>query len=197
MARVAFVLIAGVLLLGIASSAASETVAGSGVFIDARDGQTYEYVTIRAQRWMARNLNYQTGNSWCYDLDASKCLQYGRLYDWNTARRACPAGWHLPSDEEWWALAKDGDEGDKTSGTLLKSSYSWDGTNAFGFSALPGGYRNYDGTFKDLGVIAYFWSSWQLDADYAWYRFLQSDSGALGRFGHYKSDGFSVRCLHD
>ena len=62
---------------------------------DVRDGKTYQTVTLGDQTWFAQDLNYETGNSWCYKDDAANCEAYGRLYDWETALTACPAGWHI------------------------------------------------------------------------------------------------------
>jgi uncharacterized protein (TIGR02145 family) len=111
-------------------------------FTDSRDGKTYKKVTIGKQTWMKENLNYEAKGSVCYDNKADNCAKYGRLYNWNTAMAACPAGWHLPSDKEWTTLLDY--LGDKDwAGTKLKSTSGWtfngNGTDEYLFSALPGG----------------------------------------------------------
>ena len=70
-------------------------------FTDSRDGQTYKVTTIGSQIWMAKNLNYETDGSFCYKNADSKCTQYGRLYKWDAAKKACPSGWHLPSKKDF------------------------------------------------------------------------------------------------
>ena len=65
-----------------------------GTFTDNRDGQTYKWVKIGKQVWMSENLNHKKVDSWCYNNTASKCNQYGRLYNWEAAKDACPNGWH-------------------------------------------------------------------------------------------------------
>jgi len=103
---------------------------------------TIKTVKIGNQTWMAENLNIKTGNSWCYNEDNSYCYKYGRLYDWETAIKACPKGWHLPSNQEWDDLV-DAAGGRGVAGMKLKARNGWDnngnGTDNYGFSALPGG----------------------------------------------------------
>jgi uncharacterized protein (TIGR02145 family) len=72
-----------------------------GAMIDFRDGQKYRTGNVGGRIWMRENLNYKMANSWCYDHSESYCNKFGRLYDWNTAKKACPNGWHLPSREDW------------------------------------------------------------------------------------------------
>jgi uncharacterized protein (TIGR02145 family) len=161
-----------------------------GTLADSRDGKTYQTIQIGSQVWMAENLNYSTGNSWCYDNNSSNCTKWGRLYDWQTAKSACPSGWHLPSNEEWRPL-------DALPAKNLVS-LSWYGTNATGFDALPGGYRYTDGSFSYAGNCPVFWSASDGNAKYAWCRSLDAGYETLGRF--YKISeryGFSVRCLKD
>jgi uncharacterized protein (TIGR02145 family) len=107
-------------------------------FTDKRDGKVYKIVEINGQTWFAENLNYAAEGSKCYEDKAGNCEKYGRLYDWNTAMKACPAGWHLATDAEWTALVNYAG-GELTAGTKLKSSTGWmrhrgipTGTNDYG-----------------------------------------------------------------
>ena len=183
---------------------------------DTRDGQEYETVQIGNQCWMAENLNYDTGNCWCYKNDPTYCNIYGYLYNWQTAILACPAGWHLPSDEEWKILEGFTDsqypledpEWDNTgrrgfdAGKNLKSNSGWlgngNGTDLFGFGALPGCHRSTNGGFYyQIGYSGSWWTSSENLNIYAWYRILEDDSDGSLRTFNSKSFGFSIRCLKD
>ncbi|MBE0662544.1 MAG: fibrobacter succinogenes major paralogous domain-containing protein [Bacteroidales bacterium] len=175
----------------------------TGSFKDSRDGKTYKSARIGNQTWMAENLNYETGSgSWCYDDSKSNCNIYGRLYDWETARKACPPGWHLPSDSEWTQLTIYlGDEnvaGGKLKATTLWNSPNTAADNSSGFSALPGGARDNDGSFVNIGYIGVWWSSNEYYTNYLWLRSLSYSGGdILRRATASKAYGFSVRCIKD
>ena len=195
-------------------------------FTDKRDGKVYKIVKIGRQVWFAENLNYAAGGSKCYgeggkvviDIDENGnaittttlsnvevqayCAKYGRLYNWETALTACPAGTHLPTDAEWTALV-DYVGGKKQAGTKLKSSTGWNsdkevpaGTNAYGFSALPGGIGYYSGgEFFDAGKYGGWWSATELAAYDAWDRSMYYFDEFVGRGNDIKTGLFSVRCV--
>jgi len=172
-------------------------------FTDTRDGKTYRTVQIGDQTWMAENLNYKTGKSVCYANKESNCQKYGRLYDWNTAMKACPAGWHLPSDEEWTALT-DFVGGEGTAGTKLKSKTGWStdkgykaATDDYGFSALPGGGGNSGGNFYYAGYNGYWWSATEYDTNIAWNRIMNYNYGYVDWNINSKSLLYSLRCSQD
>ena len=182
------------------------------LLVDKRDGKTYKTVTIGNQVWMAENLNYNAGRGcWCYDDNSRNCAQYGRLYNWKTAKRACPDGWHLPSDDEWKNLEKylgmsqsDADDSGwrgTDEGKRLKSTTGWNfngnGTDVYGFLALPGGYRDSNGAYYYIGYNGDWWSSTESSTYNAWYRELYYDKSGVYRDYYGKGWGFSVRCVRD
>ncbi len=138
--------------------------------------------------------------------EAQSLAEYGRLYNWyavNDARGLCPSGWHVPTDGEWTDLenfiAAQGFSG--TEGTALKSTYGFNnggnGTDDFGFSALPGGYRDAsDGYIAGAGLGGYWWSSSPSGGN-AWYRYLNYNNLGIYRHDLNPRSGFSVRCLRD
>jgi uncharacterized protein (TIGR02145 family) len=180
--------------------AGGEPCSGQTTVTDSRDGQVYPTIQIGDQCWLQKNMNYQTGNSWCYANNPLHCDTYGRLYDWETALGICPSGWHLPSDAEWTVLTSFLG-GDYIAGGKMKSSSGWNyngnGTNSSGFTALPGGNEYRNGSFNGLKGRAYFWSSTEISSTNAWNRHLYSDSEGVSSGNYGKTHGFSVRCLKD
>jgi len=178
---------------------------------DNRDGKKYRIVKIGYQTWMAENLNYQTtSGSWCYSNSADNCNKYGRLYAWNTANTVCPTGWHLPSRDEWGQLAiAAGGTGtygaSGTAGKKLKATSGWNsngnGTDDFGFSALPGGSRNNVVTispFNNAGYNGYWWTATATEngSGSTYRRGMGYDDDHVSE-GNVYDYGFSVRCVED
>ncbi len=187
-----------------------------------------ETVTIGDQEWMVANLNvshFRNGDpipeaktkqewlqagkqqqpAWCYyENDSQHGKTYGKLYNWyavNDPRGLAPAGWRIPSNQDWAELA-DRFGGIRQAGRRLKAAEGWggrgNGTNKSGFTGLPGGIRSDGGDFVDGGVYGYWWSSTELNDSYAYYHYLYCQSGKWFRYVNYfKSSGFSVRCLRD
>lgn len=165
---------------------------------------------------------YLTTPAYCwYNNDSAMySRQYGALYDWFAfaEENLCPSGWHVPSIEEWTALVTyltdngygfEG-SGDHYSKSLAASSgwtaYEVPGTigndqlsnNNSGFSALPAGYRNYDGTFKEMGMSADWWSFTGMEPDcFAFYWHLGFNSLEIYNYKIEREHGYSVRCLKD
>lgn len=134
-----------------------------GFMVDSRDNKTYKTVVIGSQTWMAENLNYNYKIlSYCYDDDANNCSVYGRLYSAVSSSfdSFCPDGWHIPDTTEWRVLF-DAVGGQSIAAKVLKS-LNWNsgnGTDDYGFAALPGGYRYYNGNALYEGKEAHFWSA--------------------------------------
>ena len=146
-------------------------------------------------------------------------------YAVNDLRKLCPAGWHVPTDAEWTIMIQTLDPyqavtsgnvstftgiQSETAGTVMKSTVTnssngsglgWNpgspGNNTSGFSALPGGYRDLNGSFDGIRHNAFFWSVTEYDNNNAWNRILSKSNGRVGRDYYFKSFGASVRCLRD
>ena len=177
----------------------------TGTFTDTRDGKVYRTVKIGEQVWMAENLAYKpsSGNYWAYDNKADNIAVYGYLYDWETAKKVCPTGWHLPSDAEWTELT-DYLGGEvvaagklKETGTTHWNSPNEGATNETGFTALPGGGYYGVGTFYDIGDGGNWWSATEFGATIAWDRNMNKDDTFVDSRGLDKELGYSVRCVRD
>ena len=153
---------------------------------------------IGTQTWMAENLNCNVEGSKCYDDDPANCKKYGRLYNWATAKTACPSGWHLPTNDEWAELVS---FVGSNSGTKLKAKSGWsnngNGTDDYGFSALPGGYGLSDGSFGTVGNSGYWWSASENSSNNAYYRYMDYNGDYADWRYDKKSGLLSVRCLQD
>lgn len=200
-------------------------------FTDSRDGQSYDVVKIGGLTWVAANLNFETAGSFCPEGDARNCKRLGRLYSWAEAKSVCPDGWRLPTKENFeslvaatsedaaqahtqYAQSRTGNSGAVSNkvGAKLKSRDGWfkkgNGSDEFGFNALPAGYRGAilkaddgaitGGKFDGIGGYAYFWSATE-DSENpesnAYYLFLSFSSDAASLNSFAKEDYRSVRCV--
>ncbi len=194
-----------------------------GYLTDSRDGQIYRTVKIGVQIWMAENLNFAGANGTTgvcpgkYGAitpgTAKFCAKYGRQYTWEEAMNGaasttrgkvsgiCPVGWHVPTDSEWTILVNtvEGDVrvGAGKGGSALQSRSGWlgsTGTDLFGFTALPAGYRSWNGWFLMIDYDASFWSASEYDATLAWSRELNNSIADVYHSFADKNFGFSLRC---
>lgn len=195
------------------------------------DGNSYTTVRIRRQVWIAENLKTTRLNDgtiiplvndstewgasstyaccWAFN-DIYYKKDYGALYNWyaiNTGK-LCPTGWHVPSDDEWAALISYLGGEYVAGGSLKETGTShWfspndDATNETGFSALPGGYRDLDGSFSKLGHngnSGFWWTSSDSSVidGFAYGLYFLSSYVSRRGFSYNKKMGFSVRCLKD
>ncbi len=202
------------------TSSSSETGAVTDI-----DGNVYQTIKIGDQWWMAENLkvtryrngdavpnvidnkewsNLATGAYCNYDNNADNPAIYGRLYNWyavNDSRNIAPEGWHVPSDAEWGTLidylGRRAGGKMKETGTIHWSSPNEGATNESGFLALPGGFRNHNSHYSNVGNDADFWSATQYLSSSAWERALIYGSFEVHRVFYGKQRGCSVRCVRD
>lgn len=188
----------------------TRTAEAAKLLTDRRDGNTYETVkytvtypdnTSQFFIWTTKNLNYEIEGSTCYDNVDEHCQTYGRLYTWDAANRACPEGWHLPSDEEWYHLAFHYGGNCRCGGFLKGDSTLWKRVNGPGnneslFNAIPAGFGSRAGTYHRKGITALFWSSNERDETSAWDWKLTSGT-ELQRWHGSKDAKNAVRCVKD
>ena len=184
----------------------SSTAQVTGTFTDARDGKVYKTVTIGTQTWFAENLAYKTTDGCLvYDNDINNLATYGYLYNWETAKKACPAGWHIPSNEEWKTLVLYlGGQG--AAGKLMeKGKTHWVSPliiadNSSGFTALPGGiYKMFSNAeaYAGKGKECNFCTSteWGATSTFLWT--ITESSFDLKSYGTSKKSMLSVRLIKD
>ena len=204
----------------------TNNVAAPGSVYDS-DGNVYNTIVIGTQEWLRENLRtskYNDGSSiplvtdntawsnlitpgYCwYNNDAATYkATYGALYNWYTVNtgKLCPTGWHVPSDAEWTTLTTYLG-GENVAGGKLKetSTAHWyspnaGATNETNFTALPGGSRDFDGSFYGIGNYCDLWSSTESNTDNAWDWGMYYLDSIIYRDYYNKRDGFSVRCVRD
>ncbi|HOZ86772.1 MAG TPA: fibrobacter succinogenes major paralogous domain-containing protein [Bacteroidia bacterium] len=223
-------------LLGCKKTSKTELPIETGSVTD-RQGNVYQTVKIGNQWWMAENLRVKVYNDstpilevkiserdsvWANKTIGAFCAidsRYGLHYNWLAMRnikKIAPAGWHVPSDDEWKMLELElgmaGEEADNTSWRgshlsqklLPESSVGWPsqvstvyGTNETGFTALPGGCRVFNGTKGEVSATAYWWTSSEQSQTTGWYRNLSASNASIFRYFVDKNYGLNIRCVKD
>jgi uncharacterized protein (TIGR02145 family) len=187
------------------------------------DNNVYKTILIGTQTWMAENLKttrFNDGTDISFTPDATKWLAltvpgycwynndsivYGGLYNWQAASKStiCPAGWHVPTDEEWTILSNyvggENVAGDKLkeTGTTHWSATTSNISNEAGFTALPGGYRFAEGAYGNIRRYGFWWSSTESSTTQAFCMNIISTDSNFNLTSSTKNSGFSVRCLKD
>ena len=171
---------------------------GQGKLTDPRDGNVYKTITINNVIWMVENLKYKAHEGASYfDNYAENNSEYGVLYDWKTATKVCPDGWHLPSGTEYHILIN---YFDQYGGWNRKSSDS----TSFGIQLA--GMQDYEGTFTEMDESGYYWTITEYDKDNAEYFSYFVVVNALvvdvsrkddisDIHGAEKTNKYSVRCV--
>lgn len=184
------------------------------------DGNVYPIVEIGTQKWMGENLKttkYNNGTSiefangvqmdwynntsgmytW-YNDDAQNKGVYGALYNWFAATNTniCPVNWHVPTDDEWRTLR---DFVGTSEGTKLKATTGWsndgNGTDDYGFAALPGGYVSSTFSYSNVGIQGLWWTSVEKNTEDANNAELRGNNDWLDIYYHDKGHGLSIRCI--
>lgn len=163
------------------------------------------------------------GYSWYNNDELNNKNAYGAIYNWYAVGTGnlCPEGWSVPTDSEWttlenYLIASGYNYDGTTSGNKLAKSLAsvtgWDFSsntgaigntdysekrNATGFTTLPGGYRDEDGTFKDVGKDGGWWSATETGTNVARDRWLYYSGSNVNTGDYSKRNGFSIRCLKD
>jgi uncharacterized protein (TIGR02145 family) len=171
----------------------------SQTFTDPRDGESYGVVDVAGMRWMTENLRYAADGSACYDNDEKNCERYGRLYAWEVALRACPAGWHLSTEYEWQKLELAlGVPFDELHGNRERGEPAGEQIKAGGGHALTfplAGYSDPELNFRNLDVATAIWTANESDFNHAWHRDLHVERTGIYRSRVYKPWLLSVRCV--
>jgi uncharacterized protein (TIGR02145 family) len=171
---------------------------GQDKFTDKRDGNTYRTVNVEGTTWMAENLKFKVSNgSFYFDNDSNNVHVYGVLYEWNAAKSACPAGWHLPSGKDFQSLIDYYEQ---------KETWGKKSSDPKSFGIQLGGMQDFEGTFSEMDESAYYWTAAEYDkgnAEYFSYLMIDEDpvidisrkEDIADIRGSEKSNRYSVRCV--
>ena len=174
-----------------ASSASVEPPSVNGnTMVDNRDGRSYKLQNVGGKLWMAQDLAFKTGNSMCFDDNEAKCEEYGRLYAYVSATKACPPGWRLPTRNEVTTLFADDTYPWSYSGRCKDGECGFTGDMGFHWiNATPEATdKNFDKYKGDSYAVIIVEKEPEYAGENAEQKFFQVDS---------KTKFFSVRCIQE
>ena len=157
-------------------------------FFDNRDGRVYKLLKYADKVWLASNLSYAGKDmpfAKCYG-NTSSCEEFGRLYDYESAQKACPTGFRLPQQEDWERVLK------KVGAKGANKLKSYDG-----FAALSAGYyqRAADSYFYK-GELAGWWVGESKEKESAKvFNVFRNDPMMISK--ESVTDAYSVRCIKE
>jgi uncharacterized protein (TIGR02145 family) len=124
-------------------------------------------------------------------------------------RGICPSGWHIPSYDEWSTLTNYVEKEKSCTycaGFYLKATSSWNinpydgsgnGSDNYGFSALPGGF-GYSGSGSTNAGTTGYWRSATASTGYeAAVLSIEYNLDSMRNGSHSKTELHSVRCVKD
>jgi uncharacterized protein (TIGR02145 family) len=169
-------------------------------FTDKRDGNVYRIISLNGVTWIAENLKYKPKQGAVYyDNNPGNAEDYGLLYDWETAKKVCPDGWHLPTGTEFRNLSDH-----------FQHHESWrkESKDTVSFTIQLGGFQDQEGTFSEIDESGYYWTATEYDkksAEYFSYLIIDNmvvtDISRLEDVddiqGTDKTDKYSVRCVRN
>ncbi|MGL1885287.1 MAG: hypothetical protein OCD76_02135 [Reichenbachiella sp.] len=168
-------------------------------FTDDRDGKSYKSVKVQIEleggifierEWMAENMNYEMEGSVCYKNYPAYCGKFGRLYNWVSAKTACPNEWHLSTQLEWQELMI-AFGGYKSAGKELKEGGSSN------LNIMMAGFSNVQGAFSDISKTAHLWDAELGDKRTAGLISLYADYNEVSHDVISARNMNSCRCVRD
>jgi uncharacterized protein (TIGR02145 family) len=156
---------------------------------DTRDNQYYSIKAFGSQCWMTENINYEIESaSWYYDDDELN-YDYGKLYTWESAKDACPPGWHLPSISDYTTLED----------TIGSHRDTW--IDSDGWAGIYGGARSIDEeSFSKINEFGFWWTSSSENVEgeeEAWNIMSSFNNDDISQNKNHPNYGYSVRCIKD
>ena len=173
---------------------------GQEKLTDKRDGNVYRTVKVDGVIWMAENLRHKMKQGAAYyEYDQNNANTYGMLYDWKSAKSACPEGWRLPSGSDFRNLSNH-----------FQNHESWrkKSGDTISFTIQLGGMQDHEGTFSEIDESGYYWTSTDYDNKSAeYFSYLIIDNMVVTDIsrradvddiqGTDKKDKYSVRCIKE